>query len=111
MRQCLAPASQRKASVSALPFLPYSKQAIDEDDVAAVAAALRQPLLTQGPGVTRFERALADYLDAPHVSACASGTAALHLAYLALGIGPGDEVVTSPITFSATAAAALLCGA
>ena len=106
----MAPGSQREPSVSVLS-LPYSKQAIDDDDVAAVAAALREPLLTQGPTVGRFESALADYLHAPHVSACANGTAALHLAYLALGIGPGDEVVTSPITFSATAAAALLCGA
>jgi UDP-4-amino-4,6-dideoxy-N-acetyl-beta-L-altrosamine transaminase len=94
-----------------LPHLPYATQAIDDDDVAAVAAALRAPLLTQGPAVERFERSLADYVGAEHVSACASGTAALHLAYLALGIGPGDQVVTSPITFSATAAAALLCGA
>ncbi|HWM85245.1 MAG TPA: UDP-4-amino-4,6-dideoxy-N-acetyl-beta-L-altrosamine transaminase [Kofleriaceae bacterium] len=93
------------------PNLPYSTQTIDRDDVAAVAAALEGPLLTQGPAVVRFERALADYLGAQHVSACSSGTAALHLAYLALGIGPGDEVVTSPITFSATAAAALLAGA
>jgi perosamine synthetase len=93
------------------PLLPYSTQSIDEDDVAAVAAALRSPLLTQGPAVARFEAALADYVGAHRVSACSSGTAALHLAYLALGIGPGDEVVTSPITFSATAAAALLAGA
>jgi len=93
------------------PALPYSTQTIDDDDVAAVAAALRAPFLTQGPTVARFEAGLADYLGAAHVSACSSGTAALHLAYLALGIGPGDEVVTSPITFSATAAAALLCGA
>jgi perosamine synthetase len=102
--------SQSTTSVPA-PLLPYSRQTIDDDDVAAVAAALRGPLLTQGPTVERFERALADYLGAQHVSACSSGTAALHLVYLALGIGPGDEVVTSPITFSATAAAALLAGA
>src|SRR5687768_501470 len=106
----MAPGSQRPAPVSVLA-LPYSKQAIEDDDVAAVAAALRDPFLTQGPTVGRFERALADYLGTAYVSACANGTAALHLAYLALGIGPGDEVVTSPITFSATAAAALLCGA
>jgi len=106
----MAPASQSNSSVPPAQ-LPYSKQAIDDDDIAAVAAALRCPLLTQGPTVARFEEALAGYLGAQHVSACANGTAALHLAYLALGIGPGDEVVTSPITFSATAAAALLCGA
>jgi UDP-4-amino-4,6-dideoxy-N-acetyl-beta-L-altrosamine transaminase len=93
------------------PPLPYARQTIDDDDIAAVVEALGCPHLTQGPTVARFERALADYLGARHVSACSSGTAALHLAYLALGIGPGDEVVTSPITFSATAAAALLAGA
>ncbi len=106
----MASGSQSNPSVSAPP-LPYARQTIDDDDIAAVAAALGCPLLTQGPKVVRFERALADYLGAQHVSACSSGTAALHLAYLALGIGPGDEVVTSPITFSATAAAALLAGA
>ena len=106
----MASGSQSNPSVSAFP-LPYARQTIDDDDIAAVAQALRCPLLTQGPGVVRFERALADYLGAQHVSACSSGTAALHLAYLALGIGPGDEVVTTPITFSATAAAALLAGA
>ncbi len=106
----MASGSQGNSSVSAPP-LPYARQTIDDDDIAAVVDALGRPHLTQGPTVVRFEGALADYLGARHVSACSSGTAALHLAYLALGIGPGDEVVTSPITFSATAAAALLAGA
>lgn len=92
-------------------FLPYGAQHIDDDDIAAVVQALRRPLLTQGPLVAEFEAALSDFLGARHVSVCANGTAALHLAYLALGIGPGDEVLTPPVTFSATAAAALLAGA
>src|ERR1051325_9819093 len=91
--------------------LPYGRQTIDDDDVAAVVEALRAPLLTCGPLVARFEAALAGWLGAPHAVACASGTAALHLAYAALGIGAGDEIITTPITFSATAAAAYYVGA
>jgi UDP-4-amino-4,6-dideoxy-N-acetyl-beta-L-altrosamine transaminase len=92
-------------------LLPYGRQSITEDDIAAVVEALRAPLLTCGPEVERFEAALASFLDAPHVSVCANGTAALHLAYAALGLGAGDEVITSPITFSATASAAYQVGA
>lgn len=92
-------------------MLPYGRQTIDDDDIAAVVEALRAPLLTCGPLVARFEAALGSWLGAPHVSVCSSGTAALHLAYAALGIGPGDEIITTPITFSATAAAAYYVGA
>jgi UDP-4-amino-4,6-dideoxy-N-acetyl-beta-L-altrosamine transaminase len=94
-------------------MLPYGRQTIDDEDIAAVIHALRAPQLTCGPRVARFEQALANWLGASnvHVSACSSGTAALHLAYAALGIGEGDEVITSPITFSATAAAAYYVGA
>lgn len=91
--------------------LPYGRQTIDEDDVAAVTEALRAPLLTCGPLVSRFETALASWLGAPWATVCASGTAALHLTYAALGIGEGDEIITTPITFSATAAAAYYVGA
>ena len=91
--------------------LPYGRQTIDEDDIAAVAAALRAPQLTCGPLVARFEAALAAWLGAPCATVCASGTAALHLTYAALGIGEGDEIITTPITFSATAAAAYYLGA
>jgi UDP-4-amino-4,6-dideoxy-N-acetyl-beta-L-altrosamine transaminase len=91
--------------------LPYGRQTIEDDDLAAVAEALRAPLLTCGPLVARFEAALAGWLGAPHATVCASGTAALHLAYAALGIGAGDEIITTPITFSATAAAAYYVGA
>ncbi|MEJ7601887.1 MAG: UDP-4-amino-4,6-dideoxy-N-acetyl-beta-L-altrosamine transaminase [Kofleriaceae bacterium] len=91
--------------------LAYGRQTIDEADVAAVVEALHAPLLTCGPLVARFEQALASWLGAPHASVCSSGTAALHLAYAALGIGEGDEIITTPITFSATAAAAYYVGA
>lgn len=92
-------------------FLPYGRQSIDEADVAAVLEVLNSSHLTQGPTVARFEEELASVLQAPHVSAVANGTAALHLAYAALGLGPGDELITSPITFLATANAARLLGA
>jgi UDP-4-amino-4,6-dideoxy-N-acetyl-beta-L-altrosamine transaminase len=91
--------------------LPYGRQTIEDDDIAAVAEALRAPQLTCGPLVRRFEAALAVWLGAPHATVCASGTAALHLTYAALGIGEGDEIITTPITFSATAAAAYYVGA
>jgi UDP-4-amino-4,6-dideoxy-N-acetyl-beta-L-altrosamine transaminase len=91
--------------------LSYACQTIDDDDVAAVVDALRAPRLTCGPEVTRFEAALASWLGAPYTTVCSSGTAALHLAYAGLGIGPGDEIITTPITFSATAAAAYYVGA
>ena len=92
-------------------MLPYGCHDIDETDIAAVVAALRAPKLTCGPLVERFEAALAQTIGAPLVSVCSSGTAALHLAYSALGIGPGDEVITTPVTFSATASAAYQVGA
>ena len=92
-------------------MLSYGRQTIDEADIAAVVEALRAPLLTCGPLVGRFETELARWLGATHVSACSSGTAALHLAYAALGIGEGDEIITTPLTFSATAAAAYYVGA
>jgi perosamine synthetase len=91
--------------------LPYGRQTIDDDDIAAVVEALRAPQLTCGPLVARFEHALASWLGAAHATVCSSGTAALHLAFAALDIGEGDEIITTPITFSATAAAAYYLGA
>src|SRR5262249_45168904 len=91
--------------------LAYGRQTIDDTDVAAVVEALRAPQLTCGPLVGRFEQALASWLGAHHVTVCSSGTAALHLAYAALGIGDGDEIITTPITFSPPAAAAYYVGA
>ncbi|GAB4257785.1 MAG: UDP-4-amino-4,6-dideoxy-N-acetyl-beta-L-altrosami ne transaminase [Deferrisomatales bacterium] len=91
--------------------LPYGRQCLDAADEAAVLRALRSAWLTQGPGVEAFEEALAEAVGARHAVAVSSGTAALHLLYLALGVGPGDTVCTSPVTFLATANAALYCGA
>lgn len=93
------------------PFLPYGKQSIDDDDVAAVAAALRGDYLTTGPTVAQFEQAFADFTGARHAVASNSGTAALHLACMALGLGPGDHVVVPSVTFLATANAPRFCGA
>lgn len=92
-------------------FLPYGRQSITEDDIEAVTAILRGDWLTTGPAVTRFEADLAAHTGGTPAIAVTSGTAALHVAYAAAGIGPGDEVVTSPLTFVATAAAAALHGA
>lgn len=93
------------------PFLPYGRQLVEEDDLSAVAEALRSDWLTTGPAVERFERRLAEAVGARYAVAVNSGTAALHAAYFAAGVGPGDEVVTSPLTFAATANAALYLGA
>ena len=71
-------------------FLPYGRQDIDAADIAAVTEALRSDFLTTGPRVEAFEAAFASAVGAPHAVACANGTAGLHLAMLALGIGPGD---------------------
>lgn len=91
--------------------IPYGRQWVDDDDVAAVASALRSDRLTQGPRVAEFERALADRCGARHAVAVCNGTAALHLACLAAEVGPGDELVTSPLTFAASANCALYVGA
>ncbi len=92
-------------------FLPYGRQAIDEQDIAAVSAALGDPLITQGPRVGSFERAFSEYVGAKHAVAFANGTAALHAAAHAAGLGPGDELLTSPISFVASANCALFAGA
>jgi len=91
-------------------LLPYAHQSIDEDDVQAVVAALRSDWLTTGPAVEAFERAVASAVESRHAVAVNSGTAALHAAVFAAGIGPGDEVVTSPLTFAASANAVLYLG-
>ena len=92
-------------------LIPYGRQSIDDADVRAVVEVLRSDFLTQGPAVPRFEKALADYCGAPHAVAANSGTSALHIACLALGVGPGDRVWTSPNTFVASANCARYCGA
>lgn len=92
-------------------LLPYATQSIDDDDVAAVAAVLRSGWLTTGPEVDRFEERLAGRCGVAHAVAVSSGTAALHTAYAALGVRPGDEVIVPAMTFAATANAAVWLGA
>lgn len=94
-----------------MAFIPYGRQSIDEADIQAVTDVLRSDFLTQGPAVPRFEQAVAGYTGAAHAVAACNATAALHLACLALGVGAGDRVWTSPITFTASANCARYCGA
>lgn len=92
-------------------MIPYGRQQISDADVDAVVQTLRSDFLTQGPAVPAFEKGIADFVGAPFAVAVNSATSALHIAYLALDLGPGDLLWTSPNTFVATANAALLCGA
>lgn len=92
-------------------FYPYSCQHVTDEDIQVVSEALRRPHLTQGPEVDAFEAELGAFLQAPHAVACANGTAALHLAYMAAGLGPDKGLITSPVTFLATANAARMVGA
>jgi UDP-4-amino-4,6-dideoxy-N-acetyl-beta-L-altrosamine transaminase len=92
-------------------LIPYSRQRLDEEDILAVVEALKSDWITQGPRIAEFEKKVADSCGARHAVAVSSGTAALHLACLAADIGPGDEVITSPITFVASANCALYVGA
>jgi UDP-4-amino-4,6-dideoxy-N-acetyl-beta-L-altrosamine transaminase len=92
-------------------MIPYARQSIDENDMQAVLEVLRSDWLTQGPAVERFEQAAAEACGAKHSVAVNSATSALHIAYLALGLGKGDLLWTSPNTFVATSNAALCCGA
>ncbi len=90
--------SERRATM-----LGFQPPAVDEEEIAAVAETLRSGWLTTGPRTAELERRCAEYLEAEHVLAVSSGTAALHLSLVALGVGPGDEVITTPITWPATA--------
>lgn len=92
-------------------FLPYGQQWVDEDDIQAVADVLKGDYLTTGPKIKEFEEKLAEYTGAKYAVAISNGTAALHAACFAAGIGDGDEVITSPITFAASANCALYLGA
>jgi UDP-4-amino-4,6-dideoxy-N-acetyl-beta-L-altrosamine transaminase len=92
-------------------FIPYGRQTISEADLAAVQAVLRGPYLTQGPAVPAFEEAVAEHVSARHAVASNSATSALHLACLALDLGPGDRIWTTPITFVASANCGRYCGA
>jgi UDP-4-amino-4,6-dideoxy-N-acetyl-beta-L-altrosamine transaminase len=104
LRAQAAPASSER-------FLPYGRQLIEEDDIAAVAEALRGDYLTTGPYVERFELALARVVDAKHAVVCANGTAALHMAARVLDLGRGTKVIVPAITFLATASAPHMNGA
>jgi UDP-4-amino-4,6-dideoxy-N-acetyl-beta-L-altrosamine transaminase len=92
-------------------FLPYGRQTIEDDDIAAVTAALRADYLTTGPTVEAFEEAFRAVVGARHAVACSNGTAALHMTLLAAGIGPGDTCIVPSITFLATANCAAYVGA
>ncbi|EHM10241.1 UDP-4-keto-6-deoxy-N-acetylglucosamine 4-aminotransferase [Thermanaerovibrio velox DSM 12556] len=94
-----------------MSFIPYGRQFIDGADVQAVVDVLKGDWLTQGPAVEAFEKAFAAKVGVKHAVAFCNGTAALHGAYYAAGVGPGDRVVTSPLTFAATANAARYLGA
>jgi len=97
--------------VRATAPLPYAHQTIEADDLAAVTEALASDWITQGPTVARFERALAERAGVKHAVAVANGTAALHAACWAAGLGPGDDAITTPLTFAATANAVVYQGA
>jgi UDP-4-amino-4,6-dideoxy-N-acetyl-beta-L-altrosamine transaminase len=105
------PFRRAQAARPTAPFLPYGRQLIEEDDIAAVAEALRSDYLTTGPTVTAFEEALARTVGARHAVACNIGTAALYLASRAIGIGLGSTVIVPAITFLATATGPHLAGA
>ena len=91
-------------------YIPYGRQSIDDADIEAVVKVLKSDYLTTGPAVAAFEKKVADYVGAKYAVAVSNGTAALHVACLAAGIGEGDEVVTTPITFAASANCVLYCG-
>src|SRR5579863_9595231 len=92
-------------------LLPYGRQSISEDDIQTVVDVLRSDWLTTGPKVAEFEEALAAWVGAKYAVAFSSGTAALHGAAFAAGLKPGDEAITSPLTFAATANCVLYQGA
>lgn len=91
-------------------YIPYGRQSLDEEDIQAVVEVLKSDYLTTGPMVAEFEKRVAEYVGAKYAVAISNGTAALHVACLAAGIGEGDEVITSPITFAASSNCVLYCG-
>lgn len=92
-------------------IIPYSRQCIEEDDIRMVQNILKSDFITQGPVVDQFEEKLAEKVGSRHAVVLSSGTSALHAAYFAAGIGPGDEIITSALTFASTANVALHLGA
>lgn len=91
-------------------YIPYGRQTIEEDDILAVEEVLKSDFLTTGAKINEFEEAVANYVGVKYAVAVSSGTAALHAACYAAGIGSGDEVITSPITFAASANCVMYCG-
>lgn len=91
-------------------MIPYGKQNITEEDIQAVAKALKGDFLTQGPTILEFEKAFANYIGCQYAVAVSNGTAALHLSALALDVKEGDKVITTPITFAASANCIRYCG-
>ena len=91
-------------------MIPYGRQIIEDDDIQAVVDVLKSDYLTTGPKIAEFEKSVADYVGAKYAVAVSNGTAALHAACFAAGIGAGDEVITTPITFAASANCVLYCG-
>lgn len=91
-------------------YIPYGRQSIDEEDIQAVVGVLRSDYLTTGPAIAEFEKTVADYVGAKYAVAVSNGTAALHAACHAAGIGAGDEVILTPLTFAASANCVLYCG-
>lgn len=90
--------------------IPYGRQQIDQDDINAVIETLQSDFLTQGPKIEEFEKAFAQYVDAKYAVAVSNATAGLHIANMALGVKEGDRVITTPITFAASANASRYCG-
>jgi dTDP-4-amino-4,6-dideoxygalactose transaminase len=99
------------AATETFPDIPFFDLRVEDEELEAVAETLRSGWLTMGPRTEKFEKAFAEYVGGRHAVAVSSCTAALHLAYLAAGVGPGDEVIVPAFTFAATAAAAIYCGA
>jgi UDP-4-amino-4,6-dideoxy-N-acetyl-beta-L-altrosamine transaminase len=92
------------------PPIPYGRQHISQDDIEAVTEVLKSDFLTQGPKIQAFEEKFAEYVGSKYAVAVSNGTAALHLSALALDVKPGDKVITTPITFAASANSVLYCG-
>lgn len=90
--------------------IPYGRQHITQEDIEAVVEVLKSDYLTQGPHIAEFEKAFADYIGVEYAVAVATGTAALHLSAIAMEVKPGDKVITTPITFAATANCIKYCG-